>query len=76
MRVPANISAGFFFLAGFLYSGCASRRSSPAPAPQAPRFWHGCEETIPARADGFQHFVCRDLHEHRWEVLLRNEPKR
>ena len=58
-----------FFLAGTL-SGCAGRRSSPAPVPQAPRFWHGCEQTIPAKADGFEHFVCTDVHDRQWEILV------
>ena len=67
----ASIFAGFVFLAGFLWSGCSASMRRPAAAvPQAPRFWHGCEQTIPAKADGFEHFVCTDVHDRQWEILV------
>ncbi len=55
--------------------GCAGRPIARA-GDQAPRFWHGCQQTIPAKPDGFQHFVCRDVHDRQWEVLVGNEAKR
>ncbi len=66
--MPARIVAAFFFLAGTL-SGCAGRRIS-AP-PREPRFWNACHESIPANEDGFRHFLCTDLHNKQWEILVR-----
>jgi len=54
--------------------GCAGRPIARA-APQAPRFWQGCEQTTPAKPDGFQHFLCRDVRDKQWEVLVRKEGK-
>src|SRR5260221_3220115 len=76
-RVPASARALFFLLAGTLsLSACAGRRIPQSDQlPQEQRLWNSCEETIPANADGFQHFVCADVHSKRWEVLIRKEPK-
>lgn len=64
-------SMGLLLLAGLLLS-CAGRRAAPQAPHQVERsFWTGCQETIPAKADGFQHFVCRDVRERHWEVLVR-----
>jgi hypothetical protein len=46
------------------------------PAEQEAKFWTGCQETAPAIADGFQHFVCQDARSKQWEVLIRLEPAR
>jgi hypothetical protein len=73
MKVPACIFAAVFFLAGTL-TGCAGRQVPHATQPK--RFWRDCQENIPARSDGFQHFVCTDIHDRQWEVLVRREGKR
>ena len=69
--------AGFFVSRhSFPLSACAGRRIPQSDQlPQEQRLWNSCEETIPANADGFQHFVCADVHSKRWEVLIRKEPK-
>lgn len=59
----------------FLFlSGCAGRPAPHANAPQQ-KFWHDCQETVPAKPDGFQHFICRDVKDRRWDVLVRREGK-
>ena len=70
LSVPLGI------LAGKLIAGCAGRqipRSDRIPEEQ--HFWHGCQEVVPANEDGFQHFICIDVHSKRWEVLIRREGK-
>ncbi len=54
-------------------AGCASRRVPTVSQEQ--RFWRDCQETVPAVADGFQHFMCVDKNGKRWEILVRREPK-
>src|SRR5258707_1241159 len=65
-----------FFAVPFF--GCAGRAHVrdriPQTQTQEQGFWNGCQETVPAIADGFQHFVCADVHSKRWEVLIRTEP--
>lgn len=58
-----------------LFCGCSARKVVQA-RPQGDKFWGGCEESIPASADGFAHFTCIDVNSVRWEVLLRKEPKK
>jgi hypothetical protein len=74
MRVPASVFAGIFLLAGFLsIAGCPRRQV--AHAPQEEKFWDHCEEVVPAKPDGFHHFLCQDVKGKRWEVLVRREGK-
>ena len=71
--IEALLVLTILFLAFFL-PGCAARQAR-AETPR-PKFWNGCQETTPAIADGFQHFVCLDVHNKQWEVLVRLQPKR
>jgi hypothetical protein len=69
------ILAAALLLAG-LGCGCAVRRvPAPDTVPQEQKYWQDCQETVPAEADGFQHFVCTDVKAKRWEVLVRRQPK-
>jgi hypothetical protein len=74
MRVPAKVFAAVFFLAGTLY-GCTAARQTPHAGQPGERFWRDCQEVIPAKSDGFQHFLCQDTKDRRWEVLVRREGK-
>lgn len=68
------IAVAAVMLAGAV-CGCAERnhvRKEPAHE----KFWQSCEETVPAIADGFQHFRCSDVKGKQWEVLVRKEPKK
>jgi len=70
---PATTLAAFFFVAGTLLSGCAGARRPATSLPrQEPRFWHGCYATA-AKPDGFWHFVCTDVHNKQYEVLVRKK---
>lgn len=78
IRVPASARALLFLLAGTLsVSGCAARRVTPSDRiPAGQPFWNGgCQETVPVNPDGFQHFVCADVHNGQWELLVRRQPK-
>jgi hypothetical protein len=55
-------------------SGCAGQQLARPSTPQQ-KFWRDCQEVIPAKADGFQHFLCQDVKGRRWEVLIRREGK-
>lgn len=72
MRAPAYIFACVFFLAGTLL-GCAGRQTPHSNAPN--EFWRDCQEVVPAKRDGFQHFICTDVKNQRWEILTRREGK-
>lgn len=65
-------------LASFLLPGCAVRHAHQAKPDPRPRekFWQSCQETVPAIADGFQHFDCIDVRNKQYEVLVRQQPKR
>lgn len=70
-KLLLNAIAIFVF---FLIAGCATRQA-PHKDPPGQRFWRQCEEVVPAKPDGFQHFLCVDFKERRWEVLTRREGK-
>lgn len=81
MRTLENIFPLFLGATGTLLlyaagivSGCAGR-GIPHSDPPEEHFWHDCQETIPAKPDGFQHFVCTDMKDRHWEVLVRRERK-
>jgi hypothetical protein len=53
--------------------GCAAAK--PRAAMPVKRFWRDCQETLPAKPDGFQHFTCTDMTDRRWRVLIQLEKK-
>lgn len=55
--------------------GCAARPPASDRMPREQGFWNGCQETIPANPDGFQHFHCLDYKNRPYEVLVRREGK-
>jgi len=79
----ANLRALLFAVAScygcyllYFSSGCAARKPPASDRiPETKTFWHGCQETVPANADGFQHFICIDYKNQRYEVLIRREGK-
>jgi hypothetical protein len=73
LAIEALIVLAVLLLAFFL-PGCSVRQVRADPPAQ--RFWNGCQETAPAIADGFQHFVCVDTKSKEYEVLVRPRPKR
>ncbi len=72
--MPAKIFALTFFIAGTL-SGCGAGRLPLSKQTPHEKFWHDCQGVILAKPDGFQHFICRDVKDRRWEVLIRREGK-
>jgi hypothetical protein len=74
-RVTSRHARALLFLVVPLSFGCAGRAHVRDRIPAEQTFWNGCQETVPANADGFQHFVCADVRNKQWEVLIRREPK-
>ena len=64
----------FAFSAGlsFILFGCAAQK----PVHHESHFWHGCQETILAKPDGFQHFTCFDVKDKQWEVQVKPKEKK
>lgn len=74
--VLIGVASGYAIYFFSSIAGCAGRRPiAPDRIPQEEKFFRDCQQTVPATADGFQHFICNDPKQHRWEVLVRKEPK-
>jgi hypothetical protein len=68
------LKAAVLFFCFLQLAGCAGRHAARSHPPKE-KFWNDCQEVMPARPDGFQHFSCTDVNQHKWQVLVRREGK-
>lgn len=62
----------YVVLLALLCSGCAARPPRSDRIPQNDD-WHACVEFVPAKPDGFHHYVCTDRMNRQYEVLMRRK---
>jgi hypothetical protein len=57
-------------------AGCARHVPRSDRIPDTQNFWHGCISVAPAKPDGFQHFICTDVHDQQWEILVKSKTEK
>ena len=63
----------YLILLALLCAGCAARHKPASDRIPQEDDWQACVEFVPAKPDGFHHYICTDKLKRQYEVWMRRK---